>query len=647
MFKYSFLLLLIFFSCVFISPSKSKFSKNQISLQLNSWRASIDPSTLTIHGLADNKPAILLARGYEESQLFSNLAISSHEVSFSQGAMDFLFFVKNDRLHMRVTSKTAGKFTLANIGSDPQFSAIMLPEGEGLYLPNTDPFWQKQLNAKSLVTHGQDDLIAPFWGYKLSDKTVSFIAHTDLYNLLVFEVANGRLTNKFSHQFDEQNQFAPLELSISLTENTVLAPALNFRRYLLENGQFISLKNKMQKNPEIKKLAGAMHAYMWGDGRTKGALLALKNLGIKHMWLGYEDKPRKLPQGQWVKPQHYVEPAFVSEAKTLGFLVGPYDSFHTMAPAEKADAANTYFGDQYPKACVRIKNDTIQKGFADIGCHASSQALSFNKASSKVIKERIETFVTSGINSYFLDCDATGELFDDYSTNHPMNKEQDRKNRLERMSYIAETKNLVLGSETAAAWAVPALAFAHGNFSVRNRVQFQFMADKKLFGGWWPPERPKIFFQPFSPPEEFVKAKFDPRYRLPLFQAAFHDALVVTDRWELSHNKIPKLMVTRELFELLYGIPAIWALDQKAIKEQSPRLKKLADFFAILHQSIFLLPLTEFIWLSEDKLLQQTTFGNNKVQVIANFSSEKRNNIPAHSLVARWTKEKKEIFYTP
>ena len=106
-------------------------------------------------------------------------------------------------------------------------------------------------------------------------------------------------------------------------------------------------------------------------------------------------------------------------------------------------------------------------------------------------------------------------------------------------------------------------------------------------------------------------------------------------------------MVTRELFELLYGVPAIWALDQKAIKEQSPRLKKLADFFNNLHQSIFLLPLTEFIWLSEDKLLQQTTFDNNKVQVIANFSSEKRNNIPAHSLVVRWTEEKKEIFYTP
>jgi hypothetical protein len=641
------ILLLVALSCVSISPQKTAPPNNQVSLQLTSWRATIDLTTLRIHAWQDHKPPLLLVSGYEHARPVSKVALGAQRISFTQGVLDFSIFARNDRLHLRVSSQTTGEFTLAALGADAQVKAIILPEGEGLYVPNEDHFWQQQLGGHAMVTHGQDDLVAPFWGYELPDRTVSFIAHTDLSNHLTFDIRQGRLINKFSHYFDTQNQLAPLELSISLTPKTPLAPALNFRQYLIENGEFVSLADKIKKNPAIKKLAGAMHAYMWGDGRTPQALLHLKKLGIEHMWLGYEDKPRKIPQGKWVKPQHYVDTKFIEEAKALGFLVGPYDSFHTMAAAEKAESANTYFGHHYPDACIRLKNGALQKGFANIGCHASSQALAFHQTGHNILKERIEAFVSTGINSYFLDCDATGELFNDYSLEHPMNQAEDQKNRLERMGYIANTKNLVLGSETAAAWAVPVLAFAHGNFSVRNRVQFRLMKDKMLFGRWWPPERPSIFFQTFTPPPDFVKAKFDPRYRLPLFQAAFHDAIVVTDRWELSHNKMPALTARRELLELLYGVPSIWALDQKAIKQQSAHLKKLGNFFAIFHPSIFLLPLSEFSWLSEDKMLQQTIFGHNEVLVIANFSAETRQEIPAFSVRVTWAEQNKSVIYTP
>lgn len=43
-------------------------------------------------------------------------------------------------------------------------------------------------------------------------------------------------------------------------------------------------------------------------------------------------------------------------------------------------------------------------------------------------------------NSWFIDCDATGEIYDDYSAKHITTQEQDLKARLQRMDYIAQEK---------------------------------------------------------------------------------------------------------------------------------------------------------------------------------------------------------------
>ena len=43
-------------------------------------------------------------------------------------------------------------------------------------------------------------------------------------------------------------------------------------------------------------------------------------------------------------------------------------------------------------------------------------------------------------NSWFIDCDATGEIYDDYSAKHITTQEQDLKARLQRMDYISQEK---------------------------------------------------------------------------------------------------------------------------------------------------------------------------------------------------------------
>ncbi|EKE09789.1 MAG: hypothetical protein ACD_16C00105G0002 [uncultured bacterium] len=634
----------VFFFALFLCLAGAKGATQppdvSLSFSLSTWSAKVHPHGLVVWGarLRENK-SYLLGQGPDKQFLDPEIIEKTGDsVTLSYPSQHLKVKIKaiKNRLHFTFSSPKEQKMVWPILGEDTQTQAVIYPEGEGLYIPLKDKFWHKRLENTSLSTRG-DGLSAPFWGYDFGKATLNLIVHNDLLNELYFRIKNEKLINQLSHEFRSLDHFSPFEMSISLTKADPLAPAKNYKSYLIETGQYKTLHEKIKENPEVEKLIGALHAYVWGDGRTIPALNQLKSLGIKRLWLGYEDKPPHLYTDKWMKEQHYVDEDYIRTAKAFGYLVGPYDSFHTMQHPDQSDCANVIFDDLYPKGCIFLANGKPDKGFADRGCHVSSEALIRQTPSNKTILKRISAFIKTGINSYFLDCDGTGELFDDYSPSHPMTQKKDRENRMKRMKYLSRSQGMVLGSESAAAWAAPYIAFSHGNFSVHSAIHWPFTKDK-AYGKWWPPERPGIFFKTVGAPEEYIQARYDPRYRLPLLQAVFHESVIMTDRWELSHMKLKNLVKRREILELLYGIPSIWALDLKDLKTHGAHLKKLSAFFDRLHSAIALKPLANFKWLTEDHLIQQVTFGD-FVILTANFSQEPFKGIPPESLQVNWIEE--------
>jgi hypothetical protein len=195
-----------------------------------------------------------------------------------------------------------------------------------------------------------------------------------------------------------------------------------------------------------------------------------------------------------------------------------------------------------------------------------------------------------------------------------MTQFQDRANRLKRMRHLRD-RGLVLGSEEGASWSVPVVDFAHGAFSLQNFVLWQ---RKKEFGLWWPLDRPGVFFRPITLDDEFRAAKYDPVYRIPLYEAAFHGSVIATDRWDVPLPKIPALIPVRELLELLYGVPSIWAMDRRQLQDSGALLAKLLPFFAPIHSRIGKVPLTSFEWLTPDRKVQRTKFAG-EITLTANF----------------------------
>ena len=72
-------------------------------------------------------------------------------------------------------------------------------------------------------------------------------------------------------------------------------------------------------------------------------------------------------------------------------------------------------------------------------------------------------------------------------------------------------------------------------------------------------------------------------------------------------------------------------------------LKKISSFFQTYHKKIGGIQLTKFSYLTEDKLVQQTQFGEIATATV-NFSNRLYNSIPANSIQIYYIKEnKKEI----
>ena len=379
------------------------------------------------------------------------------------------------------------------------------------------------------------------------------------------------------------------------------------------------------------------HPDEWGGGLSLKLLERLTENGLDRLWLGVDS---------W--QEGFRHPVAVAKAKELGYLIGPYDSYHSIHHPQEPETWETAQFDLalYERGAIVNADGTKNRGFQQKGYHLSPLvAQPFVEKRVNAIVEQMPT----PFNSWFIDCDAYGELFDDYSAEHPATQFDDMQARLKRIAWIRDTHHKVIGSEGGAAYAAAALHFAHG---MMTPVIGWGDADMKAkdspyyIGGYWPPEAPAIFVKQVPLKQRYLRLYFDPRFRLPLYQTVFHDSLITTNHWLSSSLKFPEAVENLALLELLYNVPPLYHLNLAAFEKHAARIKRHYAFFSPLHRKIGGKAMTDFEWLSPDRFVQRTEFGN-AVELFANFGQAAFEHegfvIPARSVVAK-SGDKIQIF---
>ncbi|MDY7578030.1 glycoside hydrolase [Herbaspirillum sp. RTI4] len=386
---------------------------------------------------------------------------------------------------------------------------------------------------------------------------------------------------------------------------------------------------EQRKQLAMKTLGAALNPPdSWGDSNSGKMIHQLQAAGLSKLWIG-------LPQ--WTAG--FASPEGIREARKAGYLIGPYDSYDTALPEGNDNPSwlSAQLGaDAFQRCGIVLANGKHKTGFGGKGVYTNPACVR------PLMEKRVpEIQAVSHYNSWFIDVDGTGMVFDDYDPAKRTSQAQDAKNRIAAMAWIAKTQGIIVGSEVGGAVANSSIAFAHGmqtsGFGWKDPDMRKDKSSPYYLGAWFPHDEPGFFFKTSSIKPLYQALYFDPAKRLPLFQAAFHDSVITTHHWTVDSLKFKETRVTTELLQQLYNVPPLLNMSLGTASKRIPYLLRLDAFFRPLHERLYERALTGFRWLTPEGQVQETQFSDG-TRIIANFGDKvwpgKNQHVAAHSALA-------------
>lgn len=350
----------------------------------------------------------------------------------------------------------------------------------------------------------------------------------------------------------------------------------------------------------------------WGKGFTTDILEEMKHSGIDRAWIGLDN---------WENA--FVNPQLAETASQQGYLIGPYDSYHSIHEPGKEEWKTAAFEDQslYETAVITNRDGSKETGFKGVGRKLNPTL------TMPAVRQRVEQILASRLpfNSWFVDCDATGEIFDDYSPEHITTQQQDYQARLERMEYIGSEKGMVVGSEGGNDFASPVIAFAHGielmSFSWMDEDMKSNKDSEYYIGKYYSAEGgvPEHFKKQIPIKETYRHIFLDSSFDVPLYRLVYNNSVITTYHWDWSTFKIQGEVENRMLREILYNIPPLYHLDKEEWDLRKEDIISHTRVWSEFAKEAVLKEMTDFKYLTEDGLVQMTSYGE-QLSVTANFS---------------------------
>lgn len=378
----------------------------------------------------------------------------------------------------------------------------------------------------------------------------------------------------------------------------------------------------------------------WRDGDTTGLIAKMKDSGIDRAWVavhGWEDA--------------YGKPELIRAAVDAGYLAASYDSYHSIHEPGAVQWTTAGFEDPslYETATVTGKDGEKISGYKGVGRKLNA-VLAF-----PAVQARMEKIMANDIpfNSWFIDCDAYGEVYDDYSEGHVTPMEEDLAARLKRMGYIRDEYGLVVGSEGGNDYAASEIAFAHGielkSFSWTDGD----MKDKEseyYIGKYYSAEGgvTENFAKRIPVKEKYYDVFVNPRYDVPLYKLVYNDSVITSYHWDWSVFKIQGATGDRMIREILYNVPPLYHLDAEEWEKYKEEIIAHHQVWSPFSRLAVTREMTDFEYLTEDGAVQKTVYGED-LAAVANFSDQafvyQNTEIPPHSV---WMNEEgRPLVYTP
>lgn len=517
------------------------------------------------------------------------------------------------------------------------------------YLIENNKF--KTLKEKSLKNKNIEKLYGASHFYLAGD---SFFSIEDIKNWKKFiNIFNIQLKNEssifYKYEIINLKGFGELKTLIKETNN-----GKNINKYLknsitrvlnellyktcIDNNIFSYKKVLKLKDDFYIEFKDSLNSYGYlGEGNSMEILDNLKKLGIEKSWLGFHNYMMGV-----------INPKFVEKANNMGYLIAPYDSYKSIHLKGKEKWNTASFRDEklYETGIITNKKNKPIKGFNGVGRELNPK-FSFNE-----VKFRMDIFSKLEFNSWFIDTDGVGEVYDDYK--HRLGEEDQINLRIKRLDLIKNKYNMVIGTEDGDDFVAETVSYAHGMFTgIVPWWDFKEMMNKKSkyymgkylssYGGV-----PEYFSKEIVLPKKADYLYYNEKFNIPLYQLVYNDSIIGTHHWIFHTLKIKDRQRDVMLREILYNVPPMYHLDRKTLHEKGDIISKHSNFFSSIHKQLINCEMLSFEYLNNNNLFQKTKFSNG-TEIISNFSNldlyYKNLKINKKSLII--IKKNKIAYYTP
>ena len=239
----------------------------EVILQNAKWSVTLEPETLAIAAGPINRKAVDLSIGVAPHAV-NGLEVSSDRASWNwdNGAYTISASLKGGDLSLSIAAKAAGSLSVLRQPATAWGKGLVFPLAEGAYIPTGNEVWKNFLLERLAEFNTSQDMSLPLWGLDHEDFLLSWIVTNPFNNTARFARDGDGLALSLEHEFTTLDFKTPMTMLLHLGDADPLAGAKRYREWLITEGKFEPLTDKIAKAPEAAKLIGATHTYLWGSG---------------------------------------------------------------------------------------------------------------------------------------------------------------------------------------------------------------------------------------------------------------------------------------------------------------------------------------------------------------------------------------------
>lgn len=452
----------------------------------------------------------------------------------------------------------------------------------------------------------------PFWGVTTPEQSILCIVEY-LYTRILYEP--GESTLQLSPRFFSDPHSHPIKMKIEFMgrAKNYLDLAKQYRNHLIENDDLPSLKDKLQKKPQLIHLLEGANAkfpiYMSHEQRPDEngvtppprvhhyqsfedvveIMSDMKSKGVDRLmaiWWGWgkEGYDRLHPDFLPPNPELGGEPAFVKATQAIqemGFSIGFHDNYTDIYEAAPSFDAGSH--------CLMGSDGKNRMG----GFWAGGQCwLLCSTPGLHFAKRNFEQMKDYSLDACFIDVLTAAPLFDCYSPLHPHSKWGDMKNKRAMMEMASDYFG-IFGTEHGFSWGVDACDYFEG-----------ITTDPETSNEWFRPIGTSV----------------------PLFSAVYHDAIVhYMHQGGTVHHHRP----ARFLRNLRAGGGSFYNIVRSNYEDPQWQeyFLKTYSISSKLMQGSWQHPLTQHEFLTADNTVEMCRYGDDIFIVINSSENEFKGSI--------------------